>query len=783
MQNKWLWALVPGLVIGAAGCPDVEVDPDETASPPIVEFDPANRVIPFPNNLLLDPMTGKVNLPASCNESPASMATRVGVLNQLDGFGTFEVAMSVTFTEMVDPASLTDRVKLYRRATGMTPVDPSAATAIPVITIPGMTIRNVPSASDPTMCDPDRAQMVSSVTIVPLVPLEQKSVYTVALLSGITTAGGAPFIGSSTWQLVRDDEPPVTFDESGNVVSDRTPLDPSTPAGLASLQGLDLLWKAHAQALAFLTGTGLVREDILLAWEFKTQTVTDPLDPAVATSPAAMVNTMPLTGPADGLAAPISIAAGAAARTTYPFLVCTTGSVTPATAPEPNNTQCYLKLALGGGLGCTTQATCELAFAVGTGTCAAVGCAAVGDVLAGRLRSKQYQTERPNAAVPAKPIPGPWNNPVTPTVVKEELLSVLITIPAAAPPTAAGYNTAIYQHGLGSSRTTLFAIAPQLAATGFAAVAIDAVAHDSRAVQNSVDPAKGCATTPSFSTAPQCFSGFLSPDLGTTRDNIRQTVLDQQGLVAALKACGTTMCGALQVDPAHITYLGISLGGIIGSITTAVRADLTASVLNVPGVGWVDILENTQTLAIKCTLVDGLIDAGIVMGEKWNPTVMPNTGLCTTDAWKAQPGYRQFSAIGRWVLDPADPANFTRKLAAKKFLIQEVVGDTVVPNIATDNEGRLVGLTAMDASCGVPNGAPPPPMLPSTALTTMPTASKFVKYTNLAPGGPCTPGNTFEHASLLRPAPTPGGTTVGNDGRLGTQRLQTDALYFLAVNK
>ena len=136
------------------------------------------------------------------------------------------------------------------------------------------------------------------------------------------------------------------------------------------------------------------------------------------------------------------------------------------------------------------------------------------------------------------------------------------------------------------------------------------------------------------------------------------------------------------------------------------------------------------------------------------------------------------------MLDPADPANFTRKLAPRSFLIQEVVGDLVVPNIATDREGALVGLTAMDAACGVPNSAPPPPMLPSPAITTNPTASKFVKYTNIAPGtATCPPGNTFEHASLLRPAPTPGGTTVGNDGSLGTARLQTDAITFLVLNR
>ena len=526
MQRKWLWALVPGLALGVTGCPDVTIDEDEVGSgPPVVEFDPSNRIIPFPNNLLLDPATGKVNLPASCGESPASMATRTMVLNQLDGFGTYQVAMSVTFTEPVDMATLADRVVLYKRVDGMTPVAPDMATAIPVVTIPGMSTRFTADCAS--------SSMVPSLTIVPLVPLEQKSFYTVGLLAGIKTADGTDYGPAFTWALTRQAENPVTLVDpacdSGTgmcaIASERTPLDPSTPVGLATLNGIHRLWQAHAGAMSFLVAKGHAREDVLLAWEFRTQTVTDPLDPAVATSPAAMVNTMPLTGPIDAAPVPVSIAAAAANRAAYPFLVCTTGSTTPPVPAELNNTQCYLKLALGGGLSCTSAGTCEPAYALGTGTCAAVGCAAVGDVLAGRLRSKQYQSERPNAAVPASPIPGPWSDPVAPALVKEELLSVLITIPATAAPSA-GYPTTIYQHGLGSSRTTLFAIGPQLASTGSATVAIDAVAHDSRAVQNSVDAARGCAGTPSFSTAPQCFAGFLSPDLAATRDNIRQTVLD-----------------------------------------------------------------------------------------------------------------------------------------------------------------------------------------------------------------------------------------------------------------
>ena len=59
-------------------------------------------------------------------------------------------------------------------------------------------------------------------------------------------------------------------------------------------------------------------------------------------------------------------------------------------------------MALGGGSACTTQAACDMAYAVGNGTCAAVGCAAVGSVMAGRVRAKQFQALRDNPAVPAK---------------------------------------------------------------------------------------------------------------------------------------------------------------------------------------------------------------------------------------------------------------------------------------------------------------------------------------------------------------------------------------------
>ncbi len=784
MQNKLLAWLVPGLLIGAAGCPDITVDSGEGVEGPVVQFDPAHKILPFPSNLTLDPATGKVNLPEQCNESATTAGIRTKILNTLDGFGTFELPMQATFSETFDEASLAGKVVLYKVASGTTPVDPAMATAIPVKLIKGTTIRYGNQVDIKACTDP---QMINSVTMVPLVPLDQKSTYVAAILRGVKTAGGAEFGSSFTWSLLLQDENPVTLDAQGNVVSDRTPLEPSDPVQLAQLQGIDLLYKFHTPVLAFLKAKQHAKTDVLVAWEFNTQTVTDPLDPTVTGSLASKVSTTPLFG---------------------------TASILPGISAET-----FLRSRLPAG-SCTVDG-------------GSLPCNAVGDIVGGLLNSNNYQVQLPAKVTTTTtnpneggPIPGPFTAPVAATQQGTNAIAVLGMIPcvggagcAAAVPVN-GWPVIVYGHGLGSSKTTLVAIGSQLAGLGYASVAIDFVAHDSRAVRVTTDAALGCNTrldpgpqpptcpTPDLSdpdclrlpvptTQPQCFSPFLSSDLAATRDNIRQSVLDLHGLVSALKACGSAGCGPLKVDVTNISYVGISLGGIMGSTAVATKGDFRSAVLNVPGVGWADILENSQTNAIKCPLVDALIDAKILTGEKWNATVTPNTGLCTTDAWKTQPGYGSFAAIGRWVLDPADGANFASKLATRKILIQQVVGDQVVPNIATDNEAKLVGLYAMALM------ADPalPPVGPSAAITTMGTSNKFVRYPTLPPNaGNGFPGNSFLHPSLLRPSgrcsvtaaticgvssdcPTSETCQTSNDGRLGTARLQTDAFTFLLQNK
>ncbi|MEP6864200.1 MAG: hypothetical protein ABJE66_26505 [Deltaproteobacteria bacterium] len=766
------------LVLFASGCPDVKTDPGEGpgegTSGPIVEFDPSNSILPFPNNLVLcatgtdstgAPCTiGKVAIPPTACESAASKATRTNVLDQLDGFGTFEAATQITLSAAVDPTTLDGHIVMYQRTHGTTAIDPTGAMPVPVKLIPATTLRFTEGqCTSPAM--------INAVTIVPLVPLEQKSTYTFAVLPGIKTTDGKDYSPSSTWALVRSKTDPVTVDDHGNITANRTPLVPGGDANgngvpdTKEIVGLDQVWKAHVAAFTFLAGVGVTRDQTLVAWDYTTQTVTDPLDPNVPGSPASAVSsTTGFLGLQSVVCDVGPTCPNGYDRTAEPYSQCLAGD---------DNTQCFLKISLAVGSGATGAAI----YPTGNAICGQVGCAAIGDVLGGVLISTQYQQPLPNPLAGGAPIPGQWSDPIAPTEQGGEQLQALVFIPASPAP-AAGWPTVVFGHGLTSSKSALAAIAPQLAGSPdhFASIAIDFVDHGSRAIKITNDGA--CATETDPSVNPECFQPVISADLGQTRDNFRQTILDLQRVVKVAKYCGTHACtsatasgtgptpSTFKVDPAHIVYTGQSLGGIIGTTTTATSPDVVSAVLDVPAVGLVDVLEHTDTLQIRCALVDALIDAGVLTGNK-SSSASP---LCANQDWQAQPGYQQFSGIARWVLDPADGANFMSRLVTKKFLIQEVVGDQVVPNYATDIEGALAGLMPQNAD---PATSAPPPA--SAAITTNPTANKWVRYPTLPAMG-AFPGNTFAHASLLRPA---NGTP---DGQLGTARLQSDAITFLVLN-
>jgi hypothetical protein len=735
------------------GCVDsVEVDAAErtdtlaSSLPPVAEFDPGHGTVPLPNALLMNPATGRLNVPPSCGEEPGSSAERLrAALNQLDGFGTSRMNLVATFSAPVELESTRGRVFLLRLAERGVPLQRFEG-PVPIDVVAGST--------DRFTADCGSSEVVPNLTLRPRAPLQGSSTYAVLIARGITSVDGKEVEPSPTWALVRQAEAPVQFsDPQPSALPDynATPFDPANADELASLHGLDTLWRAHAPLLAALDqlAPALVpdatggREDMLLAWAFGTQTIATPLDPAepgsAASQVAAAAGPLVLPAPLAGPGAPLSVAA-------------------------------------------------FFASAVPQAPCSALGCDAIAAVYtASPLTQAPHFTsssflQGDDCGAPGAAAAG-FDDPIHPSKVCERQLPVLLVLPATAP--AAGFPTVIFGHGITRSKEDLLAVAGALARGGIASVALDAVDHGVRAVQVSTDPALGCAAAgpglPCASSfgptcAPQCFAPILSPDLATSRDHLRQTVLDQLALEAALRGCAEPgACGAFQVDAQRIGYLGQSLGSLIGGVTAALSGSMRTSVLNVGAADWLQILMDSETAAIRCPLVDALIASGVLAGEAWNGGANGNA-TCLGEEWKTDRGFLEFAAVARWVYDPVDPINYaSRYQTGREVLLAEVVGDKVIPNSATLSFGTALGLSPELAARGTLDALMPSPAVVSPG-------SHWLRYQGVdADLASLFPGNAYSHGSLLAPAPASASMALGS-GQLGTLRMQLDTVTYLATH-
>ena len=745
-MKRYSYLFCSVLVIGyALGCASTASPDDDERTPsgaPTVEFDPANGVLPLPTNLVVDPATGLLDLPAQCNESDTAKQTREQVLNQLNGFGTFKPFLQLTFSEAPDPDSLTDRVFLFRVQRAGVPDNPAQATPVPFVAQPSQTTRFDDQCMNP--------QAVDSIVLVPLLPLDDSSTYVVAVLDGVTTKDGTRFINSGTWELVRLKSPPVVIERSGNnvtVVENRTPFDPSVAEDLASLVGLSDLWAYHSTFLPFIdaavgvqtnSGQPIVRDELLVAWAFNTQTIVAPLDPGVTGSPAELAGsaTSNQTVPAD-------LVGG------VPALAIMEGALCLARGGEPS--ACALCGVNGG------TAPCNSCIANG----GAVPCSKVAFVKTGQFEAPNYQLIR-------NTLPSVWDNPLTPTKQRDETLTYLAFVPNRDVITTGDFPVVIFAHGNTRSRDDLFLIASQFANFGIATISINWVAHGDRAVKISNEGVCADATDPT--KAPQCYAPIASADFASTRDSMRQSVLDIVKLIEVIKAkdCGDETCSALDfpLDPTRIGYIGQSLGGILGVTANAVSPDIKAAVINVGAVGFVDVTINSERPEIVCPLVDALIVAGVLQGTIGQPD-FPDDALCRQDSWKTDPAFLQVANTARWITDPFDGANFAGKLRAgpTAVLVQEVLGDQFVPNSQTEALGLLLGLTPQAGNFNDGTGATPSPGAAS------PGQNLWLTYETRTQG-PVT--NTYNHVSLL------GGAGIA--GGLATQQMQTDAITFLVTN-
>ncbi len=277
-----------------------------------------------------------------------------------------------------------------------------------------------------------------------------------------------------------------------------------------------------------------------------------------------------------------------------------------------------------------------------------------------------------------------------------------LTLPESAQP-GVPIPVVLFGHGLETSRELVYMIADRLAEEGFAALSIDLPFHGERSVckqdiecQSGVCASDGRCVQGDGSTSDlwrvsspwpdgptyPLTSGYYfvnAEDLLASRDHFLQAGTDlMQALRVLRNADWATATGGYELDGDDVVYLGMSLGGILGSVLAAVEPTIETFALNVPGADLVTLMQESAFFG-------PIIDAA----------------LAARDIAEGTPAHFQFMNAARWVLDTIDPLNFaphafqlpktyvdpvtgeTKTAPAKRVLLQMAEGDLIVPNVGT----------------------------------------------------------------------------------------------------
>ena len=228
----------------------------------------------------------------------------------------------------------------------------------------------------------------------------------------------------------------------------------------------------------------------------------------------------------------------------------------------------------------------------------------------------------------------------------------VVVLPAKG---SAPHPFVLFQHGGGQDKTDVLQLARPLAEAGFAFVAIDLPYHGDRA--------QGAGGTDLD------FVNF--DDLAKTRDNFRQTVADHMAIftgVAALNAALEPALGTKSaLDATRGFYMGLSLGGISGSMTFATTQNVKAAALFVAAGGYPEIVAKGLFSLLVANIVN-------------RPTPERETLL----------------GLAEVVLDGADPLPYAlrvedRSARPRPALFMQASADPVIPEPSSDQWARAFG--------------------------------------------------------------------------------------------
>ncbi|NOK20151.1 hypothetical protein [Corallococcus carmarthensis] len=631
-------------------------------------------IIPFPNDLLRVPKTATaaahLNFPVPT--TPGLQQDLFTGLNTLDGFST----TGAIVTENGDAQGVLDGTMFREAADGPAPkVDPASLAAgvkffklsnLDKGTKPDVTPCLVNNTGDcgTSVGTAGVVAVPQQLQIVPKAPLDGETQYGAALTTDLKDSRGRNVAPATAFALMRLANP--VFANGKSTIS-------SVPDSLA--QALEPVRAAHKPYFDALAAAGLPRSKVALGWTFTTQSTTSVLQQLYALpggvygTPTAPTSIFPITSQVK------SAMAGAGFATTNidsvyevrantPWLLTGPfGTLNPG-APRPTRYPFMLFVPTGEapssgwpvlvfGHGLTSNRTSVLGVAnklTGAGY-AVVAMDAV------------YHGER-TSCVGSATVLG-----TTGTVGDDGACANPSTQRCESNPASLSYGRCVARTEAGRADCS--------AATLPAGVPADVYCS------NIVSPSQGQCMADNkceggdFTRNSQgipAISGWNFLNLGnlfTTRDNFRHHVVDFSQLLRVL--AGTELNAAVKLNAAQVDYVGQSLGGILGTMSTGVSPRVRRSVLNVAGGNLTGVLLTSPAFAAQRTAF---------LGQLASAGVNPGT-----------PAFDTFISLAGTILDPADARNYAYLLdnnaaagtdpAVHRTFIQYIEGDAVIPNANT----------------------------------------------------------------------------------------------------
>lgn len=702
-------------------------------------FDPvaASAVIPFPfDGLFTGTTDGTLNIPNGAADADVPFVTAA---NKLDGFST-TASLFTDFIGYVDVDHALD-IDATTHLPGVLLIDSTTLTPL----VPGVDYRVQSSKA----IDPDTGlpldQLRTRMLIEPLKPLKPATKYIAVLTDGVKSTDGLPVEAADLFRVVRSTTPVAQQTESA--------LSELSDVQRATLEGIRQQFAPIFDALG---ASGLAREHIVIAWPFTTQNAPATLRAMALQAgarPITVVNSGLDTGTASGGRLP-PVADVYAGSMNVPYYLGAPSEANPL-APLTS----YW-------LADTTQpAPAGTVLPALSSTTSFVTCAQV-------LPSESTTTCYP-----------------MPKKQSEQTIPVLLTVPNAASGQtmpASGWPVVIFQHGITGNRTQMIAIAPALAAAGYATLAIDLPLHglppgDPSRVPgvpertfdlDVMDNTTGAAGPDGI--ADSSGASFINlSSLLTSRDNIRQAVSD---LLTVQKSAGGTLILAPQVvggsvsyvptgiklDGTKIRYVGHSLGAIVAGTFLGVDAGDGAGVLAMPGGGIAKLLDGSASFGPR-------IAAGLAAASGGDIT-------------EGNDNYETFLRFAQTAVDSGDPLNFAARAATlHPLLMLEVRGDTVVPNCTIAGDANCPATDTLTVS-GYLSGSDPLARVLGLGFIPGP-AQADVLEVPAAPQtlvGAAARGNVVRfaggnHGSILDPGSTAAGYAV-------TCEMQAEVASFVATN-